>query len=147
MVVDTLGVPLPNGSYVMGVNPKPPVTVKGKIVNGVLTTDPFDTTYNVAIETSTVRGARLRLELTPDGGAKGLIAGYYDVKSWVSDPSGRSAAGQYAIKYSCPAFHEGAWRMADGYPDPQTGKCTAISYAMNVIAKPAYVFPPESTKP
>jgi hypothetical protein len=147
MVVDTAGLPLANGSYIMGVSPKPPVTVKGKIVNGVLTSDPFDTTYNASIETSTVRGARLRLELTPDGGAKGLIAGYYDVKSWVSDPQGRNSASQYANKYSCPAFNEGAWRLADGYPDPQTGKCTAISFAMSVIAKPAYIFPAEGAKP
>jgi hypothetical protein len=129
---------------VLGSNPKAQATVKGRIVNGVLTTDPFELTYFVGIETSYVRGGRLRLELTPDGGAKGLLAGYYDVRSWVSDPSGRSPAGQTSVKYSCPAFNEGAWRLADGFPD-ETGKCTALSFAMNVIAKPAYVFPPEKS--
>jgi hypothetical protein len=28
---------------------------------------------------------------------------------------------------------------ADGYPDPQTGKCTAISTALNVEAVPAFI--------
>jgi hypothetical protein len=139
MVVDTAGVPLPNGSYVMGDSPKPPVTVKGRIVDRVLTTDAFDTTYFVATE---VRGGRLRLELTSDGGAKGLLAGYYDALSWSRT---RTAAGQYAVKYSCPALHEAVTRLADGYPDPVTGKCTGISFAINVIAKPAYVFPPEKS--
>jgi hypothetical protein len=29
--------------------------------------------------------------------------------------------------------------MADGYPDPKTGECTALSIAFNIEAIPAFV--------
>jgi hypothetical protein len=29
--------------------------------------------------------------------------------------------------------------LADGYPDPQTGKCTALSAAFNIRVVPAFI--------
>jgi hypothetical protein len=42
-------------------------------------------------------------------------------------------------QFSCPAFYEAGKRLADGYPDPNTGECTALSAAFHIEGLPAFV--------
>jgi hypothetical protein len=109
---------------------------KGKIVDGVLTTEPVDQYMPLfQIQTPTerfVRGMRLQLKLTPTG-AEGLLAGYENLKQWWSSyVASYSRTSDTLATWDPPATYEAAHRLADGYPDPQTGKCTAISSAWRV---------------
>src|ERR1700728_2026161 len=116
----------------------------GRIVNGVLTTDPADLVipwqsymgYSVEA-TEWLHAARLKLKLTPDG-AEGLIAGYADVDTFF-DAIARSRDTQISRGYTNTALYRALHRLADGYPDPVTGANTAISCAIKVTFVQAYV--------
>jgi hypothetical protein len=104
----------------------------GKIVNGVLITEPADFTFpEYQVTTQRMRGAIFKLKLSPDG-ADGLIGGYADIKDWYTVfikgwstiRSGQGLASQ-------PSHARVLERLADGYPDPKTGKNTAISASID----------------
>lgn len=124
--------------------------VHGKIRDGVLTTDAFD--VNLPSDPLWIPGfnfkqARLRLEFQPDGGLKGILAGYHD---WFPIYWGLAKTAFQYEKFSggnCPAVYDAFRRMADGDPDPKTGQCTAISVAYGVEAVPAFLVHPKDAKP
>ncbi len=92
-----------------------------------------------------IRGARLRLDLDPDGkSAKGLLAGYYDLETFW-DYISRAEYLQAFAHFSCPALYKAAHALADGYPDPDTGACTALSSAFKIEAVGAFVIHPQTT--
>lgn len=110
---------------------------KGKIVDGVLTTEPADYVMPWSIigtagftgDERWLRDSRLRLKVTADG-AEGLLAGYQDVDTWWKAYAKRSSGGfGEFIKGSPPSIWAALYRLADAYPDPKTGKNTAISMA------------------
>ena len=152
------GTPIPNASLTIHKNPHFRAVAKGRIVDGVLTTDPVDLSlYHTVGRPSEIslKGARLRLELLPDGSAKGLLAGYQDVDFLYehqfdlgtpgsSDQIRMVVAGAAAAEsgYDCPSINYALKRFADGYPDPKSGQCTAISSAFRIEAVPAFVVPP-----
>lgn len=109
----------------------------GKITNGVLLTDGADATLpaSAAFEDLTVqviRGLRFQLKLTADG-AEGLMAGYIDVDAFYHQLNQSwSTHHQSYGQESAPSFYRAMQRLADGYPDPKTGKNTAISSALQV---------------
>jgi hypothetical protein len=112
-------------------------TWKGKIVNGVLMTEPADVQIPMMGRRNSTaivkfRGLRFNLKLTP-GRAEGLLAGYTDIDTfhhWLSatSPTYRQSEGVM----SAPSLLNSIFRLADGYPDPVTGQMTAISSALNV---------------
>jgi len=86
---------------------------------------------------------RLQLNLTPDG-ATGLVAGYADIDSWYyqlirNDSTHHLSNGQI----SGISLYKALRRLADAYPDPETGENTAISTALDV--KMTQVFITHST--
>lgn len=110
--------------------------MKGKIKDGVLTTEPVDVEWPWAVflgrpGTYLIRGLRLNVKLTPTG-AQGLIGGYADVNSW-HDQLVRSWSTHHSSYggLSQPSLYPVLRRLADGYPD-KTGAMTAISSALNV---------------
>ena len=119
----------------------------GKIMHGVLTTDPANemlipwTTLDApAIEI--IRGARLRLKVGPTA-AEGLIGGYTDIDTWYrwllrNDSTHHLSNGQI----SGISLHKALHRLADAYPDPQTGANTAISSALTVKFVQAFLHHP-----
>jgi len=124
---------------------------KGKIVDGVLTTDPVDIYMPLfQIQTKSerfMRGMRLQLKLTPTG-AEGLLAGYENLKEWwLMYTSSWSRASDSVAPWDPPAMYEAAHRLADGYPDPKTGQCRAISAAYNVTMVRADVVRPRPDDP
>lgn len=115
----------------------------GRIEDGVLTTEPLDDLVvpwqNLSVPSiHTIRGARLQLSLREDG-AEGVLAGYADVDDYYfqlirNDSTHHLANGQI----SGIALYKALSRLADGYPDPETGRNTSISTSIDV--KMAQVF-------
>ncbi len=124
-------------------------SVKGRIVNGVVSTDASDANLpfygNYTYMNQLIRDMRLRLEIAPDGAsAKGMVAGYYDVDQLMFYISGLGPISSTAIN-NCPSTYVAAHEIADGYPDPKTGNCTALSSAFNFNAVSAFVVHPQQT--
>jgi hypothetical protein len=103
----------------------------GRIVNGVLITDPRDLLYPWAVfyipTDEFMRAARLKLKLSPTT-ADGMIAGYTDVETWYSQlMRSYSTHHQSYGQSSAPSIYKELRRLADAYPDAKTGANTAIS--------------------
>jgi hypothetical protein len=118
--------------------------LKGKIVNGVLITEPIDRIeipWGVTFETSgyqVFRGMRLKLKLTSHD-ADGVMAGYVDVDAFTYHLNTSWSTHHHSYgQLSSPSEYRAMRRLADGYPDPKTGQNTAISSA--VIMKFSQVF-------
>jgi hypothetical protein len=126
-------------------------TAKGRIVNGVLETKPFDQLLvpedgmgDPAI--NIFKTAQLRLTLTPEG-AEGVLGGFLDVEQWyyamnTSWATHHAAYGQA----SAASIYKALRRLADGFPDPVTHENTAISGYLSIKLVQAYVIPPEAEK-
>jgi len=152
--IDNAGRILPHARYRIDMNgdqPRYGAVARGKIVDGVLLTVPQDVKLpfygNSAYAEIDLRDMRLELDLTPgkDGKVRGLVGGYYDLDKW----------WEYILKvefliatgdWSCPALYRAAHELADGYPDPKTGECSAISAAFRMDALPAFVIHPTRSK-
>jgi hypothetical protein len=145
---DSGGNILPYASYRIDDPARYGTVTKGRIRDGVLTTEPVDAHLpfygNLTYTEMLIRGLRLELHAAPDGrGAEGLLAGYQDLDNWydhIRKIEYLTTTGQF----SCPAFYEAGKRLADGYPDPNTGECTALSAAFHIEALPAFVIHPQS---
>ena len=124
--------------------------VKGRIRNGVLTTEAGDVNLpfygNYTYMNQLLRDMRLRLEIAPDlATAKGMTAGYYDLDQLMFYVGGLGPISSTAIS-NCPSIYVAAHEIADGYPDPKTGKCTALSAAFNFTAVAAFVIHPGASQ-
>ena len=126
-------------------------TFKGKIVDGVLETEgsPLIIPASATFGTSTqhhFKQARFRLKLTAER-AEGVIAGYVDVEAFNNHlNTSWSTHHQSYGQLSAPSLYRALRRLADGYPDAQTGQMSAISSAMGVKMVQVYVeHPPQQT--
>jgi len=124
------------------------VQMHGKIVDGVLITEPVPHARFPIRETANVgerrmRDLTLRLKLTA-GGAEGLLAGYEDTATWWNIKS--KGVTPELDKYSPAGMYRALQRYADGYPDPTTGQCTAISAAYNIKAVSVIVVHPTQSQ-
>jgi hypothetical protein len=131
-----------------GGKPRYGTSLRGKIENGVLTTESGDVNLpfygNYTYMNQLIRDMRMRLELAPDGvSAKGTAAGYYGVDQLMFYIGGIGPIHSTGIA-DCPAIYVAAHQLADGYPDPKTGECTALSSAYNFKAVAAFVIHPET---
>jgi len=117
---------------------------KGKIVDGLLTTEPVDMYFpDVDIHTNInnhyIRGGRWQLKLTPNH-AEGHLAGYADVTTFYETLNQTmSTSHQSYGQLSSPSLFRALHRLADGYPDPKTGKYTAISSALQLKFVQAFI--------
>ena len=147
MPKDAAGDIVPFASYRIDGNPRYGATAKGRIKNNVLTTEPIDARlpfFGNRVETEfSIRDLRLELTLS-ETGAEGLIGGYHDLDNWW-DYVRKMGYLIETAQFSCPALYTAAKSLADGYPDPATGQCTALSVAYAVDAVRAFVN--ESAKP
>ncbi len=91
-----------------------------------------------------LRDVRIRLELLADGNLRGLVGGYWDIDGFY-DTYGRQASrlGAITLGFRCPGLRGALRQLADAYPDPETGQCTAISTAFRMAGIPAFVIEPE----
>ncbi|MDE0754735.1 MAG: hypothetical protein OSB26_08795 [Woeseiaceae bacterium] len=122
----------------------------GKIVDGVLTTEPLAEMImpwmNLSVPSIHIfRDMRLQLSLTPDG-AEGLVAGYADIDAWYkqlirNDSTHHLSNGQI----SGISLRKALGRLADSHPDPETGANTAISTALDVKMAQVFIVHPGTT--
>lgn len=154
--LDGAGGVMPNFTYDATTNSRYRATTKGRIVNGVLTTDPVDLRFTVKFNGQNptfehyIRGARFQMEIGADGKASGYLAGYNDIESYyknriayANDPLISSLTSENG-GYTCSGVYQALQRFADGNRDPATGKCTSISAALKVKASPAFVLVPQA---
>ncbi len=148
LLADTTGNFLPGGSQRIDTRwgKRFMVSTKGRIVNGVLETEPFDLLLpELALSDPAIlkfKGARLRLALTPQK-AEGVLGGYADVEQWyyAMNTSWATHHASYG-QASAPSIYRALRRLADGYPDPKTGNNTAISAAMDIKLVQVHVIHP-----
>lgn len=122
---------------------------RGKIVGGVLITAPADINlpYNYAFNDHgliTMRGSVLKVNLTGEQ-ANGFWGGFIDYKSFYRALNG--ALGTHSLSYgkqAAPSMYRAMAKLADGYPDPKTGRNTAISGAITVNFRQAYIERPDA---
>jgi hypothetical protein len=115
----------------------------GKIVKGVLITAPVDAHFMSGDGYDwAIRGAEFQINLHPDGYSDGILAGYFDLNSFWASWAGEYQQG-INLGFSCPALYEAMHRLADGYKDPATGQCTALSSAFNIKAVRTFIMPPD----
>jgi len=123
--------------------------VKGKLVGGHLTTEPFDFLlkrhYQAMRGVYSIRDARFDLEIKPDGSARGVLAGYFPIQDlyWFI-PAGYGRLVTASSSLECAAMYKTMFEQADGYPDPETGQCTALSGAMAMELVPAFIVSSEA---
>ncbi len=89
-------------------------------------------------------------EVDAEGGIKGIVGAYWDSANFWSmmndhtiggTPQGRNAA--FNRGFMCAGLYHAIPRVADGHPDPETGRCTSISTALHFEARPAFVIRPQ----
>ncbi len=116
------------------------VRFRGRIVDGVLTTEPAERLHVhevTAIET-TIWKPRLRLQFLPDGKLKGLIGGYLDWRRRFTWQVFRASDYENTIGMQAPALYNALKRAADGLADPLTGELNGISAAFEIEGVPAF---------
>lgn len=153
---------LPYATYAVDQDPRFRATTRGRIVDGVLVTDPVDVRFhnvvNAMYDERVLRHARLKMRFAADGGMQGFLAGYspvdatYDLQ--YGSRSSKSAKGELmplarriqvsigradALGHSCNGAYHALKAVADGDPDPVTGECTSVSTQYRIRVAPAFV--------
>lgn len=152
ILFDGAGRALDGASFLMHPNSRFHNVAHGKIVDGILTTDPIDLKleliYAVIRSEYDLKAARLRIDLKQEGHLSGVLAGYYDVETFY-DAFVRQTSIQAPVDHgiTCGSFYRALHRLADGAADPVTGECKAISSAFSLELVHAHVVRPnpEST--
>ena len=118
--------------------------VEARIVDSVLITEPIGDLIipwqNLSVPSIQLfRDARFELDLSAEG-AIGLLAGYADVDTWYyqlirNDSTHHLSNGQI----SGISLYKALRRLADAYPDPETGENTAISTALDIKMKQVFI--------
>ena len=123
----------------------------GKIEGGVLITEPdpdivarLPIRWVAKIAERRVRNLQLRIPLSGSW-PEGLLAGYEDSKIWWNSQKPHHIA-MPAAHNSPPSQYRALMRYADGYPDPKTGQCTAISAAYRINTVRAFIAHPRGSQ-
>lgn len=153
---------LTNATYATSPDTRYQATARGRIVNGVLTTEPVNVAFPMVANTirldRTLRDARLRMTIAADGSMDGVIGGYSPIDEIYDTVfgfrSGRGPDGQpanprlrqgsasgyaNAARHTCNGVYFALRQWADGHRDPATGQCNAISVQYRLRATPAFV--------
>jgi hypothetical protein len=143
---------LPGGTFSLSDKaPRFRNALKGKIVNGVLTTEPKDIRL---VQTWGQGGARdirgnrtsfdyregrLRLTFQPDGTVSGMLGGYRPVFDVIVSPALGGVGSAIVAGIDCAGELATLRHYADGLRNPQTGQCEGVSSAQRIRAVPAFV--------
>lgn len=142
---DARGEPLARATFTPDPDPALRATGHGRIVDGVLLTDPFDIRLNykeqILDAPRVIKGARIRATIKADGSIEGGLYGYYTLDSFYASIEQMTQNGANLSGVSCPGVRQAIDRLADGYRDPRTGRFTAISSAYQFFGVRAFVAP------
>ncbi|MFL2840290.1 MAG: hypothetical protein ACJ0BT_00385 [Pseudohongiellaceae bacterium] len=123
--------------------------VKGKIVDGVLTTEPIARAKIPWSQPGILDGHHIfkdlqfQFKLTSQV-AQGLMGGYVDIEQFNHRfRSNWSSHHQNYGQSSSASEYAALKRLADAYPDPETGANTAISGAVEVTLTQVYIVHPD----
>jgi hypothetical protein len=154
--------PLVNATYAIDQDPRFRARTKGRIHDGVLTTDPVDVRFHWIVNglhlERPLRHARLRVTVSENGTLSGYLAGYTPVEAMYDMQygyrNGKTASGELAplplrlhtgngaaavLGHTCQGAYFALNQYADGDPDPKTGRFTSISTQYRLTAIPAFV--------
>lgn len=117
---------------------------RGKIVNGVVVTEPIDKLSLHYSNTSAmnVYQPRMRLEFKPDGSMKGILGGYRDWREYIAYAFLQKGQYEATIGFDSAGMYHAIKRAADGMQDPVTGEYLGISTAWDLEGISAFI-PPE----
>jgi hypothetical protein len=122
--------------------------LQARIDDGVLTTEPIDDFRLIWSMANNLggyqlfQGFRMQIALNPKS-ATGLFAGYVDIDRWDHNLNTNWTTHFQSYGHvSEPSLYRALRRLADGYPDPDTGENTAISSAVQVSFVQVYVMHP-----
>jgi hypothetical protein len=143
--LDATGQIVTGGSLAITDNPRYRLVLKGRIENGVLTTEPG----NLVLPHNWVGASggeilinhfRIRARMTPSGELVGEAGGYRPLDNAIAtlEVGGPGVANTAGVE--CASVRKTMRILADGDPDPKTGACTSISEGLDFGAKPAFVF-------
>ena len=142
IVRDATAEPQADMTFHIDPNPRMENRSRGRIKDGVLTTEPFDF-YMIgdpfAIREYDLGDARLRFTWDDEGNLKGVLGGYqsWEMVYW-SFASGGSV-NEANVSVDIPGIYYALRNLADGRPDQQTGMNMAISASHIVEAVPAFI--------
>ncbi len=143
---------IPNASLTITENPRWQHVFKGKIVNGEIVTEVRDLTLNMEWSVGGERGAkeeydlrrsRFKLRILANGELDGFMGAYQPLLNSMSIFRIVGAGTSAVAGIECAAEYNALQEHADGYPDPVTGQCTAISLAYEVKGVPAFIIHPD----
>ncbi len=150
-IVDSRQNFIPGASYTVVDNPQHRNVLKGRIVGGVLMTQPqhirLRQTWGQGSERD-IRGqrtewdlakGRLHLAFQPDGSLKGIVGGYQPIWNIMASASIGGEGAATTAGYDCAAIYAALKKLADGDRDPKTGQCRRISSGLEAVAVPAFV--------
>lgn len=116
----------------------------GKIVDGVLITDPdpaaiarLPIRWVAKVGERRIHNLQLHIPLAGSW-QEGMLAGYEDNKIWWNSQKAHHIA-MPAAQNSPPSQYRALMRYADGYPDKKTGQCRAISAAYRISTVRAFI--------
>lgn len=155
-------------TYAMDQDPRFRAVTRGRIKNGILTTDPVDVRFHSVVNSMQLerplRDARIQATITRDGKIKGLLAGYTPIEALYNYQygyrDGKDGAGKLAperlrlgssngaarvLGHTCPGVYQAMHRLADGHRDPATGKFTSISTQYRFEAVNAFLVDVETS--
>ncbi len=160
--------PLAYASYSPHSEPRYRASTTGSIHDGVLTTVPVDADFQNEVNSMylnrPLRAARLEVSISADGELDGYLAGYTPVEAMYDMAygyrngwklggelaplrlrSGSANGAAFVLGHTCT----GAWYAlhdnADAFPDPASGKNTAISTQYRIQAIPAFIIEQQVT--
>jgi hypothetical protein len=121
---------------------------KGRIVDGVVTTEPLEKVvlHEGPASTWPLHQARLRLEILPDGTLSGTLGGYRDWRRFLQSAFFMSSDYENTIGFQAPAMYFATRRAADGLKDPITGEFNGISAAYEMEGVPAFIPPAQNRR-
>jgi len=154
--------PLPYATYAIDRDPRFQAKTRGRIQDGILTTEPVDVRFrkvtNAMYLERPLIGAVAKMTLSDEGVLQGYLAGYTPVEAMYdfefafrnaktgggepADPRriANSSRGRAAnMHYTCNGIYHALRDLADGTPDPETGRCTSVSTQYEIKAIPAFV--------
>lgn len=120
---------------------------RGKIVNGVVVTEPIDKMSLHYSNTSAmnVYQPRMRLEFKPDGTMKGVLGGYRDWREYIAYAFLQKGQYENTIGYDSAGMYHAIRKASDGMQDPVTGEYLGISTAWDLEGISAFI-PPEQNQ-